>query len=176
MEPLIISKRNKKIRITTVLIHRHNTQGLQRWQKSCVLMHMLLAHRRTPWPSGSLSKLGLRAVGLRPSGVTFLLNFFSVSLSFDSWNNPWGRKEGRPSPVQVNKPFMLTQMSGKGRLHVSLVYLLCLLSKFSYLPLGRGRRQWKTLSSFVNWKAKCIYFLEIVHTEIFVFQKRMIKW
>ena len=37
---------------------------------------------------------------------------------------PQARKLDGPSPVRVTKPFMLTQMSGKGRWRDYLVYLL----------------------------------------------------
>lgn len=108
-----------------------------------------------PMTSSGLSRLGQRAVGSGPGEVTFLLNTPPLLLShLVLRTTPPGRKQDRPSPVKVTKPFMLTRKSGKGRRHAYLLYLLWK----AYLKLSEevqdcARKKWNPL-----WIWKDIWF------------------
>lgn len=122
-----------------------------------------------PMTSSGLSRLGQRAVGSGPGEVTFLLNTPPLLLShLVLRTTPPGRKQDRPSPVKVTKPFMLTQKSGKGRRHAYLLYLLWK----AYLKLSEEVQDSVQERNEILCGFGRIYGS---HWEVSIFQKRMIK-
>lgn len=86
---------------------------------------------------------------------------------------PQGRKLDGPSPVRVTKPFMLTQMSGKGRWRA---YLLYLLSK-TYLRRSEEVEDSVRKRNEILCKLGriAVFLRNSSHWGISVSQKRMIK-
>lgn len=122
-----------------------------------------------PMTSSGLSRLGQRAVGSGPGEVTFLLNTPPLLLShLVLRTTPPGRKQDRPSPVKVTKPFMLTRKSGKGRRHAYLLYLLWK----AYLKLSEEVQDSVQERNEILCGFGRIYGS---HWEVSIFQKRMIK-